>query len=79
MNFEVRRRMLPLSGHRLMSALIVMLLAALGSAGLMAAGHLSNRPETAERGKRAFLWAVGSVIAAALAIPLVNTVFGAAS
>jgi hypothetical protein len=59
--------------------LIVCALAALGSAGLMAAGHLSNRPETAERGKRAFLWAVGSVIAAALAIPLVNTVFGAAS
>ncbi|HLL66748.1 MAG TPA: hypothetical protein VK453_13570 [Micromonosporaceae bacterium] len=59
--------------------LLVCALAALGSAGFMAAGHLSNRPETAERGKRAFLWAVGSVIAAALAIPLVNSVFGAAS
>lgn len=59
--------------------LIVCGLAALGSAGLMAAGHLSNRPETAERGKRAFLWAGGATIAAAIAIPMVNTVFGAAS
>lgn len=59
--------------------LIVCALAALGSAGLMAAGNLSNRPETAERGKRAFLWAGGATIAAAIAIPMVNTVFGAAS
>jgi hypothetical protein len=59
--------------------LLVCAAVALGSAAWMAAGHLSNRPETAQRGKVAFIWAVIATVAAALAIPLVNSVFGAAS
>ncbi len=49
------------------------------SGGFMAAGSLSNRPDTAEKGKRGLLWSIVGAIAAAVAIPLVNTVFGVAS
>ncbi|MFK3983048.1 hypothetical protein ACI2K4_22060 [Micromonospora sp. NPDC050397] len=59
-------------------ALIACAIAALASGGLMAAGKLSNRPDTAEKGKSAFIWSLAGVIATAIAIPLVNTVFGAA-
>jgi hypothetical protein len=58
-------------------ALIVCGVAALASGGLMAAGSLSNRPDHVDKGKRAFAWAMGGVIASAIAIPMVNTVFGA--
>lgn len=51
---------------------------ALASGGLMAVGSLSNRPDQVDKGKRAFLWGLGGVIASAVAIPMVNTVFGAA-
>jgi hypothetical protein len=54
-------------------------LAALASGGLMAVGSLSNRPDSADRGKRALLWSLASVIVVAVAIPMVNGVFGAAS
>jgi hypothetical protein len=54
-------------------------IAALASGGLMAVGKLSNRPGTAEMGKSAFIWSMAGVIATAMAIPLINTVFGAAS
>lgn len=60
-------------------ALIACALAAAISGGMMAIGKLSNRPDTAEKGKSAFIWSLGGVIATAIAIPLVNTVFGAAS
>jgi hypothetical protein len=60
-------------------ALIACAIAALASGGMMAVGKLSNRPDTAEKGKSAFIWSLGGVIATAVAIPLVNTVFGAAS
>ncbi|MEU8331616.1 MULTISPECIES: hypothetical protein [unclassified Micromonospora] len=60
-------------------ALIGCAIAALASGGLMAVGKLSNRPGTAEMGKSAFIWSLGGVIVTAMAIPLVNTVFGAAN
>lgn len=59
-------------------ALIACGIAALASGGLMAAGKLSNRPDTAEKGKSAFVWSMGGAIVVAIAIPLINTVFGAA-
>lgn len=54
-------------------------IAAAASGGLIAIGKLSNRPDTAEKGKSAFLWSLVGVIATAIAIPLINTVFSAAS
>jgi hypothetical protein len=59
-------------------ALIACGITGLASGGLMAVGSLSNRPDHVDKGKRAFLWAMGGVIASAVAIPMVNTVFGAA-
>lgn len=58
-------------------ALIACAVAAAASGGLMAAGSLSNRPDHVDKGKRAFLWSLGGVIASAIAIPMVNAVFGA--
>jgi hypothetical protein len=40
-------------------------------------GSLSNRPDHADRGKRALLWSLGGVVITAIAIPVINTVFGA--
>ncbi|SRR5216683_3051202 len=59
-------------------ALIACAVAALISGGLMAIGSLSNRPDNADKGKRALIWSLGGVIVTAVAIPVVNTVFGAA-
>lgn len=60
-------------------AIIGCALTAAVSGGMMAVGKLSNRPDTAEKGKGALLWALAGSVVTALAIPLVNTVFGAAS
>ncbi|MEV6968626.1 hypothetical protein AB0M47_26275 [Hamadaea sp. NPDC051192] len=60
-------------------ALIACAIAACASGGMMAIGKLSNRPDTAEKGKSAFVWSLGGVIATAIAIPLVNSVFAAAN
>jgi hypothetical protein len=60
-------------------ALLACGLAALVSGGMMAIGKLSNRPDTAEKGKSALVWSLGGVIVVAIAIPLVNSVFAAAS
>lgn len=60
-------------------ALIVCGLVALASGGYMAFGSMSDRPEAAHKGKRAFVVAMVGVIASAIAIPMINTVFGAAS
>lgn len=60
-------------------ALIACALAAAISGGLMAIGKLSDRPDTAMKGKGALLWSLVGVVVTALAIPLINTVFGAAS
>ncbi|GAB7048455.1 hypothetical protein [Catenuloplanes indicus] len=50
---------------------------ALASAGYMAWGALSHRPEENQKGKRAFLISGAATVAAAIAIPMVNNVFSA--
>jgi hypothetical protein len=60
-------------------ALIACGVSAAASGGLMAVGSLSSRPDQVDKGKRAFLWSLGGVIASAIAIPMVNTVFNATS
>lgn len=42
----------------------------------MAVGALSNRPDHADKGKRALVWSPGGVVVTAIAIPMINTVFG---
>lgn len=59
-------------------ALIACAISAIISGGLMAVGSLSNRPDHADKGKRALIWSLGGVIVVAIAIPVVNTVFSAA-
>src|SRR5258708_36566740 len=58
-------------------ALIACAGSAVASGGLMAVGSLSNRPDHADRGKRALLWSLGGGGITAIAIPVINTVFGA--
>jgi hypothetical protein len=58
-------------------ALIACAGAAVVSGGLMAVGSLSNRPDHADRGKRALVWSLGGVVITAIAIPVIDTVFGA--
>lgn len=60
-------------------ALFACAVVAVVSGGFMAAGSLSNRPDHVDKGKRALLWSVGGAIVIAIAIPVINTVFGAAS
>jgi len=48
------------------------------SGGMIAFGQLSNRPEAADKGKRALIWALAGAAVVALAIPTLNTIFGAA-
>lgn len=60
-------------------ALIACGLAVVASGGLLAVGSLSNRPDHADKGKRALLWSIGGVIVVAIGIPLIDTVFSAAS
>jgi hypothetical protein len=57
-------------------ALIACGAAALISGGELAVGQLSNRPDHADRGKRALLWSLGGAIVTAIAIPTLNTIFG---
>lgn len=64
-------------GYGQWGALIACGLAALVSAGEMAVGQLSSRPEHLDRGKRALLWSLGGTLVAAIAIPTLNTVFSA--
>lgn len=59
--------------------LIICAAVALGSAGYMAWGGLSDRPEAKHKGKSALLISLVATVAAAIAIPMVNTVFAAAS
>ncbi|WP_033323573.1 hypothetical protein [Actinomadura atramentaria] len=60
-------------------ALITCGLVAAASGGLMAFGTVTHRPDAADRGKRALLWSLGGAVVVALAIPMVNEVFGAAA
>jgi hypothetical protein len=66
-----------LLGYAKWGALIACAAAALVSGGLMGIGQLSNRPDHADRGKRALLWSLGGAAVVALAIPTLNTIFGA--
>jgi len=50
----------------------------LASGGMIAVGSLSNRPDHADRGKRGLIWSLAGTVVAAIAIPVVNTVFSAA-
>lgn len=59
--------------------LISCAIVALVSGGLLAAGTLSNRPDQVDKGKKALVWSLGGVIVGAIAIPVVNSVFSAAS
>ena len=54
-------------------------LAMLVAAGELAVGAVSHRPDHSDRGKRALGWAIGGAIVAAIAIPIINTVFSAAA
>jgi len=65
-----------LIGYAKWGALIACAGAALVSGGLMAIGSLSSRPDHADRGKRALIWSLGGVVITAIAIPVVNTIFG---
>jgi hypothetical protein len=68
-----------LLGYAEWGSLIACAASALVSGGLMAVGHLSNRPDAADKGKRALLWSLGGAAVVALAIPTLNTVFSAVS
>lgn len=68
-----------LLGYAKWGALIACAVAAVVSGGLMGVGALSNRPDAVDKGKRALIWSLGGVLVSAVAIPLVNTVFGAAA
>ncbi|WP_194904791.1 hypothetical protein [Catenulispora rubra] len=60
-------------------ALIACAISAVVSGGIMGVGSLSNRPDSVDKGKRALIWSLGGVLTCAIAIPLVNQVFGAAA
>ena len=68
-----------LLGYAKWGSLIACAASALVSGGLMAFGHLSNRPDAADKGKRALLWSLGGAAVVALAIPTLNTIFGSVS
>ncbi len=59
-------------------AVIACGISVVASGGLLAVGSLSNRPDHADRGKRGLIWSLAGVVVAAIAIPVVNTVFSAA-
>jgi hypothetical protein len=67
-----------LLGYAKWGSLMACAAAALVSGGMIAFGQLSNRPDAADKGKRALLWALGGAAVVALAIPTLNTIFGAA-
>jgi hypothetical protein len=60
------------------AAVVACGISAVASGGMLAVGSLSNRPDHADRGKRGLIWSLGGAVVAAVAIPVVNTVFGAA-
>jgi hypothetical protein len=59
-------------------AVIACGISVVASGGLLALGSLSNRPDQADKGKRGLIWSLAGVVVAAIAIPVVNTVFSAA-
>lgn len=67
-----------LLGYAKWGALAACGFAAVISGGLMAVGELSNRPDQSDRGRRALVWSLAGAAVVALAIPTLNTIFGAA-
>jgi len=65
-------------GYAKWGSLIACAVSALVSGGMIAIGQLSNRPDHGDKGKRALLWSLGGAAVVALAIPTLNTIFGAA-
>jgi|ERR1700722_2100941 hypothetical protein len=68
-----------LLGYAKWGSLMACAASALVSGGMIAVGQLSNRPDHADKGKRALLWSLGGAAVVALAIPTLNTIFGAAA
>lgn len=64
-----------LLGYAMWGAIIACAVVALVSGGILAVGQLSNNPGHSDKGKRALLYALGGVAIAAIAIPIINTVF----
>jgi hypothetical protein len=60
-------------------AIIACALTGVVSGGMIAIGSMSNRPDVQDKGKKGMIATVLGVIVVAIAIPLVNTVFGAAA
>ena len=67
-----------LLGYAKWGSLMACAASALISGGMIAVGQLSNRPDHGDKGKRALLWSLGGAAVVALAIPTLNTIFGAA-
>jgi hypothetical protein len=67
-----------LLGYCKWGSLMACAASALISGGMIAVGQLSNRPDHGDKGKRALLWSLGGAAVVALAIPTLNTIFGAA-
>ncbi len=59
-------------------ALVACGLTAAVSGRMIAFGQMSSRPDAADRGKRALIWALAGAAVVALAIPTLNTIFGSA-
>lgn len=64
-----------LIGYAKWGALIACGGTAVVSGGMLAVGNLSQRPEMAERGKKALIFAMIGAVVVAAGIPFVNQVF----
>ncbi len=64
-----------LLGYAIWGSLIACGATALISGGMIAMGNLSQRPEMAERGKKALIFSVLGAVVVAAGIPFVNSVF----
>ena len=53
--------------------------AALVGVGFLGWGKLSDRPDSAHKGKVTVLWCLAAALAAGLIIPLINSVYASAS
>lgn len=65
-----------LLGYAMWGGIIACAVVALVSGGILAVGQLSNNPGHSDKGKRALLFALGGVAICAVAIPVLDTVFG---
>ncbi|WP_025274187.1 hypothetical protein [Haloglycomyces albus] len=55
--------------------IIICGIVALAAGGFIAWGSTSNRPDAAEKGKKVLIGGVLGVLAAAVAVPMINAVF----